>query len=54
MLIRRQNFITTNFRHLMLLICGIRKCVSVRTVQVPFNHWPRVKCGLRICGTYNS
>jgi len=19
---------------------------------VPFNHWPRVKCGLRICGKY--
>jgi len=20
---------------------------------VPFIHWPQVKCGLRICGTYN-
>jgi len=39
---------------IITLTCRISKCVHVRTVRiVPFNYWPRVKFGLRICGTYN-
>jgi len=38
----------------VVLAFSISKCVHVRTVRIaPFNYWSRVKCGLRICATYN-